>query len=67
MALLVGWPQIILFLPLTLSIAVFFSLINWFYKKEAGCNLFWPLIASAAITLVFSGQLAAWRFSLLNF
>jgi hypothetical protein len=65
--LLVGWPQIILFLPLVLSLSVVYSIFNWFYKREAFCSLFLPFAVSAAIMLVFSEQLQGLRFSLLNF
>jgi hypothetical protein len=64
LALLVGWPAILFFLPLTLITAVFFSIGNWFYKREAMVALFWPLAVSAAIMLFFSAQLSFWRLSL---
>jgi hypothetical protein len=65
--LLVGWPQIILFLPLVLLLSVVYSIFNWFYKHEAFCSLFLPFAVGAAIMLIFSTQLQALRFSLLNF
>jgi hypothetical protein len=67
MVLLVGWPQMIFFIPLVLIIALILSIFNWFYKKEAMCSLFWPFILSAATLLIFSTQLENWRFVLLNF
>jgi hypothetical protein len=65
--LLVGWPQIILFLPLVLFLSVVYSILNWFYKREAFCSLFLPFAVSAGIMLVFSAQLQALRFMLVNF
>jgi hypothetical protein len=64
LSLLIGWPAIIIFLPLTLILAVFFSIGNWFYQRKAMIALFWPLAVSAAIMLIFSAQLAALRFLL---
>lgn len=65
--LLVGWPQIILFLPLVLLLSVIYSTFNWFYKREAFCSLFLPFTVSAAVMLIFSTQLQALRFMLVNF
>ena len=67
LCLLVGWPQIIIFLPLMLVVAVFYSIFNWFYRREAFCSLFLPFTVSAAIMLIFSTQLSALRFQWLNF
>jgi hypothetical protein len=64
LALLIGWPAVILFLPLVLTVAVIFSLGNLLARREAIIPLFWPFVVSAAIMLIFSTQLAALRFSL---
>jgi hypothetical protein len=65
--LIVGWPQILMFIPLVLLVAVIFSVVNWFRKHEASCSLFLPLAVSAAIMLIFSGPLQYLRFLLVNF
>jgi hypothetical protein len=66
LALLIGWPGVIFFLPLIFAVAVIFSFGNWLFKRETITLLFWPLVMSAAIMLIFSAQLSLWRFSLLG-
>jgi hypothetical protein len=62
MVLLVGWPQIISFLPLVIFIALIFYVINWLFWRKNSITMGWPLIVSAAIMLIFSSQIAVWQF-----
>jgi hypothetical protein len=66
-ALIIGWPQVIFFLPVIFIIAVLFSLFNLARKCGATCNLFWPLAVSTALIFIFSGQLDQIRYLLFKF
>jgi hypothetical protein len=65
--LLIGWPQVVIFLPLTVLVGVFVSIFNYYYKHQAACFLFLPLVISAVLMFVFSSQLAALRMLLFSF
>ncbi|MDD4901635.1 MAG: hypothetical protein PHE24_00700 [Patescibacteria group bacterium] len=66
MALLVGWPQIILFLPITFLVAMVFSLAKSIFRQETYCPLAWPFLISTALMLVFNAQLSVWLYLLLK-
>jgi hypothetical protein len=64
MALLVGWPQIILLLPLVLLLTLIFILSKMVFRRRAFCSLVWPLFISAALMLIFNRLAAEWLFTL---
>lgn len=66
-ALIIGWPQVIFFLPVIFIIAAIFSVFKAACKRGAACNLFWPFAFSTAVIIIFSGQLADIRFLLFKF
>jgi hypothetical protein len=66
-ALLIGWPQVIFFLPLVFVIALIFILINLITKRGATCHLFWPFAISTAIIFIFSGYFDQVRYLLFKF
>jgi hypothetical protein len=61
MSLVVGWPQIILLLPLAMLLGLILSVARRFYGREIYTTIGWPLIISAAALFLFGGQLAPWR------
>jgi hypothetical protein len=66
LALLVGWPQVILFLPIIFLVALIFSLSKFLLKKPADCGLAWPLLIGTALMLIFSIQISNWLFLLIK-
>lgn len=51
-ALVVGWPQVILFVPFALLITVCIALIKIIIAKEQYTTIGWPLIISAGAVLI---------------
>ncbi len=56
-ALLVGWPNFVIFVPLVFLSVVVISLFRLVLLKELYTTLGVPFIVSAALTLVWGGQL----------
>ncbi|HTW96212.1 MAG TPA: hypothetical protein VMD74_00955 [Candidatus Methylomirabilis sp.] len=67
MVLVVGWPMAIFLVILTLLLALALAVGQWLYRRQATTDLFWPLVISSAICLIFSVQLTNWRFFLVGF
>lgn len=57
LALIIGWPGFIIFLPLTFIFVVFFGIFRRLFFKEAHTTLGWPFIVSALLIMVFGGFL----------
>lgn len=57
MALLTGWPQILLFLPMVFLMTTLFSLVNW-RKKYHSLSI--PIFISTACLIIFSQPIRLW-------
>lgn len=56
-ALVVGWPNFIIFIAVALVSAVLFSAYRGIICKKTNIGFFWPVIVSAIITLIFGNYL----------
>ncbi len=57
LALVVGWPHFVLFLPIALFAVIFISIIRGIFLKQAYTTLGAPLLLAAAVTLFWSEEL----------
>ncbi|MGC9610689.1 MAG: hypothetical protein ABSE68_00460 [Minisyncoccia bacterium] len=48
----VGWPDCVIFIPLTFLLVVLFSLFRMIFLKESYTTIGWPFIFAAALTLI---------------
>jgi len=55
--LIVGWPNLVIFIPLTFLSVVAISIIRGIFFKEAYTTLGWPFLLATAICLVWGSQL----------
>lgn len=56
-ALIVSWPNFIVFVAVALISAVLFSAYRGIIYKKTDISLFWPFIVAAIITLIFGNYL----------
>lgn len=56
-ALIVGWPNFIIFIAIALISAVLFSACRGIIYKKTDVSLFWPFIVATIITLIFGNYL----------
>jgi len=56
-ALIVGWPNFIVFLPLVFIFVILFSIFRRILLKELYTTLGWPFILAALITLIWGSKL----------
>ncbi len=59
MSLIVGWPQLLIFLPLVFLIALIFSIVRKVYRQEVYTSLGWPFIIAAATSILFHSKIAS--------
>jgi len=57
LALLVGWPNFVVFLPIALLAVVMVSLVRMVFFKKAYTTLGWSLILGTFVTLLKGGEL----------
>lgn len=57
MALLVGWPNFIIFLPLVLVLIILISIFRGFFLKEAYTTFGWPFILATLVIFLFGNKL----------
>ena len=56
-ALIAGWPNFVIFIPLMLGLTLLFSMYRLLVLKQTATTLAWPLILAGALTLIFGGKL----------
>lgn len=56
LALIVGWPNFVIFIPLMCLTAVSASLIRLIIWKEQHTYIAWPMIVAAAVTMFFGAE-----------
>lgn len=59
MALVVGWPVFVVFLPLIFLFVVIVSIVRLVAIKEAYTTLGWPFICAAAVCILWGAKLIA--------
>jgi len=57
LALIVGWPNFVLFIPITFASVVVVSVFRLLYKKELYTTLGAPMFLAALVTLIYGGNL----------
>jgi hypothetical protein len=62
LAMLVGWPQIILFLPLILLLTLIFIMGKMIFRQGISCSLIYPLFIGTVLMLIFNKQTTDWLF-----
>lgn len=59
LALALGWPDFVIFVPLAFLAVVLFSLFRQLFMKEAYTTIRWPFVAAAVVTFVLSAKIFA--------
>lgn len=55
--LIVGWPNVVVFVPLTMLMMAALSIVRLLVFKKRLTTIGWPLLLAAAVTLVWGGRL----------
>lgn len=59
LALAIGWPDFVIFLPFAFLAVALFSLFRHSFLKEVYTTIRWPFVAAAVLTFLFSGKIFA--------
>lgn len=58
-SLIIGWPNVLVFIPLTFVLMVLLSLFRTLVLKQYTTTIGWPLLIAAALTMVWGNKLVS--------